>query len=200
MRRICVVFLSAWLAAGCAERSVQLHAFPSAWPQGLPQPEVAQASASAAGPTVWVEPLALDLGEPAAASQTQTAQVLTELLVQKLRQVGVNVSSEGSQYALVGVVPRLGYSKRGGYPRRITYLSQLSYQLVHRPSGAVVWEGNLSQEFEQTVLVNTMTRLPEDPQAPVHVLMDRCVGPTWEAIAQDVSAFLKDPPASSSND
>jgi len=195
-----LVLLSAWLAAGCAGRGAQLHTFPSEWPHGLPQPEAARAVASALGPTVWVEPLVLDLGEPAAASQTvtaaagnrQTTQVLTELLIQKLQQAGVIVSSEGSEYALRGAVPRLGYSERAGYPRRITYLSQLSYQLVHRPSGDIVWEGNLSQDFEQTVLVNTMTRLPEDPQAPVHVLLDKCVGPTWEAIADDVSRFLKE--------
>ena len=180
--------------AGCQGTS-QRYTFPATWPKGLHSPSSSGTSVAMAGPAVWVEPLTHDLGEgnppqkPAAGIPTN--EVLTHLLVRKLQQAGVRVSERGAEYALVGTVPRLGYTERKGYPRKLFYTSQLAYQLIHRPTGAVVWKGNLSQDFEQTVLVNTMTKLPEDPDAPENVLLRKCVDPTWESIAADVGAFVK---------
>ena len=41
------------------------------------------------------------------------------------------------------------------------------------------------------MLVNTMTKLPADPDAPEQVLIGQCVGPLWGAIASDTAEFLK---------
>ena len=179
---------------------MQRHTFPLIWPHSLTPHPSAVASVQEAGPAIWVDPLTLDLGEgtpqqPAPTPGVPTSQVLTDLMAQKLREVGVRVSNEGAEYALMGTVPHLGYTERSGYPRKLVYTSQLAYQLIHRPTGVVVWKGNVSQDFEQTVLVNTMTKLPEDPDAPEHVLLDKCIDPTWGAIASDIGAFLKKRPS-----
>ncbi len=141
-------------------------------------------------PAVFVEPFVLE-AESAAGGQG-TGEVLTKLFIQKLRSSGVAIAGkEESPYLFRAAVPELGYSSRGGYPRKITYFSRLTYQLVHRDTGTVVWNGNAGQDFEQTVLVNTMTKLPSDPGAPERVLLEKCVEPTWSSVASDVGEYLK---------
>ena len=192
----------AWGAAGCASK-VQRHSFPDAWPAGLEWPRAraaASAPVEAAGPAVAVEPFTLDTETgvgPQPAGEASTSRMLTNLMAEKLRQAGVPVSESSAEYTLTGTIPKLGYTERSGYPRKLYYTSELIYRLIHRPTGAVVWEGNLSQDFEQTVVVNTMTRLPNDSNAPERVLLEKCIGPNWEIIAADVKAFLKKNPAPS---
>jgi hypothetical protein len=193
-----LVFVTA--AAGC-QRTARRHAFPATWPDGLDwsgSTSNLAAPPEPAGPAVAVEPFTLDTeaGAPSqAGGQTSTSRKLTDLMVEKLRQAGVQVSDSNAEYTLTGTVPKLGYTQRSGYPRKLYYTSELVYRLVHRPTGAVVWEGNLSQDFEQTVLVNTMTRLPSDPNAPERVLLEKCIDPNWAMIASDVKTYLKENPA-----
>ncbi len=196
-------FLIGWVlslvcgAAGC-QHAMQRHSFPAEWPAGLTWGETKPAAAVPAelsGPAVTVEPFTLDMegnSLPAGSGRPTTSGMLTTLMVEKLQQVGVRVSEADAEYALIGTVPKLGYTERAGYPRKLYYTSELVYHLVHRPSGAVVWQGNLSQDFEQTVLVNTMTRLPNDPNAPERVLLEKCIDPNWALIASDVKAYLKE--------
>lgn len=101
-------------------------------------------------------------------------------MVEKLQQAGVSVSESNTEYTLTGTIPKLCYTARSGYPRKPYYTSELVYRLVHLPTGAVVWEGNLLQDFEQTVLVNMMTKMPSDPN--------------WATIASDVKTYLKENP------
>jgi len=198
MWNLFLLWMAASLGIGGCQGTTQRHTFPLAWPRGLTPTSSSGPAVAAAGPAIWVEPLALDLGEgtsPRPSSGVPTSEVLTHLLIRKLQRVGVRVSEREAEYAFRGAVPRLGYTERKGYPRRLIYTSELAYQLIHRPTGAVVWKGNLAQDFEQVVLVNTMTRLPEDPDAPEHVLLDKCIDPTWEAIAADIGTYLKKQPA-----
>ncbi len=192
----------AWAAVGC-QGKMQRHSFPVEWPSGLTwsgsAPHLA-ASPETVGPTVSVQPFTLDAEadmQPKGSGSPSTSRMLTDLMITKLKQAGVQVSDEGAEYVFKGTVPKLGYTERSGYPRKFYYTSELVYQLIHRPSGTVVWKGNLSQDFEQTVVVNTMTKLPNDPDAPAHVLLEKCIAPNWEIIAADVKTFLKgSPPAS----
>ncbi len=185
--------------AGC-QRTAQRHAFPAAWPAGLDWTRTLTAAASPveiSGPAVAVEPFTLDTESNASsqgAGEASTSAKLTDLMVEKLRQAGVQVSESNAEYALTGTIPKLGYTERSGYPRKLYYTSELVYRLVHRATGTVVWEGNLSQDFEQTVLVNTMTRLPSDPNAPERVLLEKCIDPNWATIASDVKTYLKENP------
>ena len=185
---------------GC-QKTAQRHAFPATWPAGLDWQERRTASASPAeisGPAVKVELFALDIESGVssqAAGQASTSRKLTDRMVEKLQQAGVPVSESNAEYTLTGTIPKLGYTERSGYPRKLYYTSELIYRLVHRPTGVVVWEGNLSQDFEQTVLVNTMTKLPSDPNAPERVLLEKCIDPNWATIAGDVKTYLKENPA-----
>ena len=190
-------------ATGCQGKMQQRQAFPATWPSGLVWSQPTQASiapAEVAGPAVAVQLLTMeaeDAQRPPTDSSNSTSRMLTNLMVEKLRQAGVRVSDSDAEYTFGGTISKLGYTQRGGYPRKLYYTSELVYQLVHRPSGTVVWKGNLSQDFEQTVLVNTMTKLPSDPNAPETVLLEKCISPNWGIIAADVKAFLKkSPPAS----
>ena len=201
--RIGLLLALTWAATGCQGRMQERHSFPAEWPSGLTwsgsTPNLA-APREPVGPAVSVEKFTLDTGagaQPESSGQPSTSRMLTDLMITKLKQAGVRVSDEGAEYTFKGTVPKLGYTQQGGYPRKLYYTSELVYQLIHRPSGTVVWKGNLSQDFEQTVLVNTMTKLPSDPDAPVRVLLEKCIAPNWEIIAADVKTFLKEsPPAS----
>ena len=191
------------LFSGC-QRTAQRHAFPATWPAGLDWQQTRTAAAApveTTGPAVAVEPFTLDTetAAPPDMSQRQpsTSRKLADLMVEKLQQAGVRVSDSNAEYTFTGTIPKLGYTQRSGYPRKLYYTSELVYRLVHRPTNTVVWEGNLSQDFEQTVLVNTMTKLPGDPNAPERVLLEKCIAPNWEAIASDVKTYLKENPASS---
>lgn len=185
---------------GC-QKAAQRHAFPAIWPAGLNWQErrtAAVTPAEISGPVVKVEPFALDTESGASsqtAGQSSTSRKLTDRMVEKLQQAGVPVSESNAEYTLTGTIPKLGYTERFGYPRKLYYTSELVYRLVHRPTGAVVWEGNLSQDFEQTVLVNTMTKLPNDPNAPERVLLEKCIDPNWATIAGDVKTTLKENPS-----
>ena len=185
-------------AAGCQGAMMQRQSFPAEWPTGLNWSAAAVRQAAApSGPAVTVEPFTLDTEagpQSAGREPGTTAKMLTQLMVEKLSQAGVRVSDSDAPYLLKGTIPKLGYTERGGYPRKFYYTSELVYQLVHRPTGTVVWKGSLSQDFEQSVIVNTMTRLPNDPDAPIHVLLDKCVSPNWEIIAGDLQKYLKDKP------
>ena len=200
MRRMTTTLFIGLIAAaavsGC-QKGMQRHAFPAAWPAGLDWQRTRMAAAAPAepsGPAVTVEPFTLETAAAASqeAGQAGTSHKLTDLMVEKLRQAGVPVSEGDAEYTLTGTIPKLGYTERSGYPRKLYYTSELVYRLVHRPTGAVVWEGNLSQDFEQTVLVNTMTKLPSDPNAPERVLLEKCIEPNWATIASDVKAYLKE--------
>ena len=194
-----LIYVSAGVT-GC-QKTAQRHAFPATWPAGLDWRETRTAAASPAeisGPAVKVEPFALDMESGAssqAMGQASTSRKLADLMVEKLQQAGVPVSESNAEYTLTGTIPKLGYTERSGYPRKLYYTSELVYRLVHRPTGSVVWEGNFSQDFEQTVLVNTMTKLPSDPNAPERVLLEKCIDPNWATIASDVKTYLKENPS-----
>ena len=198
LTQLIVLTLVSLGAAGCAGKMAQRHSFPVEWPSGLVwsgSTSNLAAPPEPVGPAVAVEKFTLeteDSAQPAgAAGQGTSAQMLTRLMVEKLKAVGVRVSDNNAEYTFTGTIPKLGYTERGGYPRKLYYTSELVYRLVHRPTGAVVWQGNLSQDFEQTVLVNTMTRMPQDPDDPEHVLLDKCISPNWGIIAADVREYLK---------
>lgn len=196
--RICWAVL---MAAGCAG-TPRMHPFPAAWPTQMdpPVPSVpavpsAPLDPGLTGPAVWVEPFVPDwdgepIAEPAGSSRP-TGEVLTLLFTDKLRAAGLAVSPEKAKYIFVAVVPQLGYTLQEGYPRKITYFSRMAYQLIRRETGNVIWDGDVTQEFQQTVLVNTMTRLPSDPDGPERVLLEKCVEPTWQAVASDLGAYLR---------
>lgn len=198
--------VAALFFSGCAA-TTEPHSFPATWPASLAQPGESQTfnkggeSAPEALPTLGVEAFALDIGQPPPGQEAQggipTAQVLKDLLVQQLRTNGVAVSPESNgnsrpDYGLSCVVSRLGYTVRSGYPRQIEYSTELVCALRETKSNQVLWEQTLEQVFEHKVLVNTMTKLPVDPYAHEEMLIERCVLPVWDAMAERVKLSLKE--------
>ena len=199
-----ILFLSASLAvSGCAT-SLKTQLFPSAWPQNLQRPTAELSKPLSSGqPTVAVRPLVVESGSyprGAQASGEATADVLTDLLVRQLRAHGVKAVRVGSQtsnadYLLVGMVPRLHYSIQGGYPKKTFYSAELACRLVDQKNGSVMFERSAGYVFEHTALVNTMTRLPAEPNEHEEVLIQRGVEPIWEAVASAVAISTGDAPA-----
>ena len=118
---ILALLLAVASAAGCSAKKTQVHPFPSSWPALLEPPPARATAAAAVGSTLWVEPLVVERvdGEGSRTTGTErTSGILTDILSQKLRAAGVNVSPIGADYKLQGVVPWVGYTARGGYPGR----------------------------------------------------------------------------------
>ena len=98
-----------------------------------------------------MEPLLVERVEGEGSQTTgteRTSGILTDLLSQKLRAAGVNVSPSGTAYKLQGVVPWVGYTSREGYPRQMTYGSGLVYRLVDQRTGRVVLERQVEHAVE----------------------------------------------------
>lgn len=197
LNRFSLVFMAATMMltiTGCAG-SMKRYTFPANWPVGLREPQVVAPSAELKGPSVEVKLLILDDQDLVRTVETDasrsTVEVLSRVLKKQLEASGVNVVDKNGDYILSGVIPRLGYTEQGGFPRRFSYTSDLSYQLVKRSGGQMVLDGHLQQETEQSVLMSTMTRLPEDPESPERILMDKCLTPTWETVAGAVSGYFQ---------
>lgn len=191
---ILAVVLAAASAAGCSAKKTQVHPFPSSWPALLEPPAAGATAAPAVSSTVWVEPLVVERVEGQDARSggaEETSGILTDILSQKLRAAGVNVSPKGADYRIQGVVPWVGYTAHGGYPRQMTYGSGLAYRVVDQRTGKVVLERQVEHAVEQAVLVNTMTRLPYPEYAHEQEVVRRAVAPAWEVAASGVQGFLQ---------
>ncbi len=190
---ILALILLASAAAGCAARKTDVQPFPQSWPQPL-EPPAPSSSTEASGLSVSVAPLVIERAPgqgPGPAGGQPTSAVLTDVLVAKLRAAGVNVSARPADYRLEGVVPWLGHSARAGYPKRLTYQSALAYRLVDERTGRVVMQRQVEHAVEQSVLVNTMSRLPYPEYAQDQQVLERAITPTWETAASGVQGFLK---------
>lgn len=191
---ILALILAAASAAGCSAKKTQVHPFPSSWPSLLEPPAAGASVAPVVASTLWVEPLVVERVEGVDSRTTgadKTAGILTDILSQKLRAAGVNVSQKGADYKLQGVVPWVGYTAQGGYPRQMIYGSGLAYRLVDQRTGRVVLERQVEQSVEQSVVVNTMTRLPYPDYAHEQEVVHRAVAPAWETAASGIQGFLQ---------
>lgn len=197
------VILAAAVGAGsgCAAKT-HVQPFPQSWPQPLEPPAPGATARSSTGeapaqPTelsVRVAPLVIEQAPGQAAGPAggqPTSEVLTHVLIAKLRAAGVSVSSRSADYRLEGVVPWLGTSARTGYPKRLTYQSALAYRLVDERTGRVVMQRQVEHAVEQSVLVNTMSRMPYPEYAQDQQVLERAITPTWDSAASGVQGFLK---------
>lgn len=195
-----ILVLAAFVGAGCSAKT-HVQAFPQSWPQPL-EPPVSAAKASGtegAAPelttlAVQVSPLVIEQTPEQLASvghDQTTSQVLTNVLVSKLRAAGVNVSERPADYRLEGVIPWLGWSSRSGYPKQLTYQSVVAYRLVDERTGRVVMQHQVEHAVEQSVLVNTMSRMPNPQYAQDQQVLDRAITPALETAASGVQGFLK---------
>ena len=183
--------IAALLLGGCQSQWRQAYRFPFTWPGSQPLGEEA--------PTVSVEPLQVVVDQPIQIPDgdpgVPTAAVLSVLLIKHLHVNGVNAILEQAdnataQYALSCAVPQLGYGMKEGYPQGRLYRAELVCTLKDGQTQQVLWTRRLTQDYEQTVLLDLFTKLPEEPHQHDRVLYRECIVPLWDAMASSVRAVV----------
>lgn len=177
-------------AAGCRQQVRETHAFPATWPGSTPLSENA--------PTVTVEPLRIEVGTVPTMPDPQglpTDAVLSALFVKYLHVNGINAILERPEeatahYSVGCSVPQLGYDIKEGYPKERHYRAEMSCRLKDAQSQAVVWERKLAQRYDETVVLDMLTKLPDQPHRYDRTLYKECIVPLWDAMASSVSTVV----------
>ena len=186
-----IVLTAASLLAGCQGQWQQAYRFPFTWPGSQPLGEDA--------PTVSVEPLQVIVDQPIHVPDgdpgVPTAAVLSVLLIKHLQVNGVNAILERAdnataQYTLTCTVPQLGYGEKETYPKGRLYRAELVCALKDGQTQQVLWTRRLTQDYEQTVLLDLLTKLPEEPHQHDRVLYRECIVPLWDTMASSVRAVV----------
>ena len=126
-----------------------------------------------------------------------TDAVLSVLLIKHLQVNGINAVLEASdaapiRYALSCTIPTLGYEEIAkGYPTTHRYRAELSCALSEPPSEQPVWQRKLEQQYDDTVVLDLMTKLPPEPHKHDRVLYRECIVPLWDAMASSVGAVVR---------
>jgi hypothetical protein len=180
------------LMAGCAGGPWrQSYQFPATWPGSQPLGEDA--------PTVSVAPLAVSLNQPIHLPEGEpgvpTAAVLSVLFVKHLHVNGINAILEKpeqgtAQYGLACQVPQLGYGEKDAYPKGRLYRAELACTLKDGQTGDTLWTKRLTQDYEQMVVLDLLTHLPEEPHKHDRVLFRECIVPLWDSMASSVRAVM----------
>jgi hypothetical protein len=186
------IILAALAAVGCrAQTRTTTHAFPSTWPGSTPLSEHA--------PTVSVQPLRIETTGPVPQvpdpQGLPTDAVLSALFVKYLHVNGINAVLERpeemtARYTVGCSVPQLGYDITEGFPKARHYRAEISCQVKDAQSQAVVWERKLAQRYDETVVLDMMTKLPDQPHRHDRTLYQECIVPLWDAMASSVSTVV----------
>jgi len=193
-----LVILTGFFLAGCASVA-KTYTFPSAWPVGLGQPTRSPLMETKATPSVGVQRLQVAVAEPAegqtVSKAAQTADVLTDRLVERLNQKGIpagRVSSvnPSDDYLLRVSIPRMDYTIQSGYPKRVIYATELELTMVHRTSGQVAWERKLTENFQETEILNMMSRLPKKADPHQEILLSKGIDPLMDRVAAGLGPLL----------
>ncbi len=179
------------VVCGCQAPLHESRQFPSTWPGSQPLSENA--------PTVSVLPILIE-GMPtdpraSDAGGLPTAAVLSALFVKYLHVNGVNAILEPAenttaQYILQCTVPHLGYEVQEGYPKGHRYQAEMTCTLKDGQTLHSVWQRRLDQRYDETTLLNLMTKLPRQPHQEDRTLYRECIVPLWDAMAQSVGTVV----------
>lgn len=153
---------------------------------------VREPSTEIPGHVVLVNPLTMDTG--GVQSGLATSEELTSLLIERLHGYGIQAVDHHTSAVtetLLCSVPQLGYTIRRRYPRRLHYKAALTCSLVEPNTHASVWERKLDQHYDEAVVFNTMTKLPEhhDP-----IVWRECIEPVWDGMASGLRMYFERPP------
>ena len=179
------------LLGGCQSAVTPAYRFPSTWPGSQPLSEDA--------PTVSVEPLQVNVAQeiqlPDGDPGVPTAAVLSVLLIKHLHVNGINAVLEPAadataQYILSCSVPELGFGEREGLPKERRYRAELLCTLKDGQTQDVLWTRRLKQDYDQTVLLDLLANLPEEPHKHDRILFRECIVPLWDTMAASVGAVV----------
>ena len=183
--------LVAVAVSGCQAPLHETRRFPATWPGSAPLSEGA--------PTVSVLPVEVPgaPSDPRASDEEglPTAAVLSALFVKYLHVNGVNAILEPAenttaQYVLQCTVPQLGYELHPRYPKGHRYQAEMVCELKDGQTRQSVWQRRLTQRYEETTLLDLMTKLPATPHKEDRTLYRECIVPLWDAMAQSVGTVV----------
>lgn len=189
-----------FLVLGC-RATAQAHLFPRVWPPSLARPELPEKAAVDSGPSVLVEPIAFDQEddqrEMPSREGSPTDEIIRGLLISKLRASGVEALRQsglkiGPDYRLTCVVTKLLYSERAGYPKKIQYVAGLVCRLEDVKPRRILWQRDLEYPLDRSVLVNTMTRIPDGQREHEQILIQKCLIPVLDFVVSGVKTSLKE--------
>lgn len=181
----------ALLLGGCQSTVTPAYRFPVTWPGSQPLSEDA--------PTISVEPLQVNLEQaiqlPEGGPGVPTAAVLSVLLIKHLHVNGINAVLEQAadataQYVLSCSVPELGFGEREGFPKERRYRAELLCTLKDGQTQDVLWTRRLKQDYDQAVLLDLLTNLPEEPHKHDRILFRECIVPLWDTMAASVGVVV----------
>ncbi|MCM8794532.1 MAG: hypothetical protein NC819_01845 [Candidatus Omnitrophica bacterium] len=195
-----LLFATLFSVLGC-RATAQAHLFPKAWSSSLERPELPEKATVDSSPSVLVEPIAFDQGDEQGhlvlQEGSRTDEIVRDLLIGKLRASGVGAHRQGDlqvkpDYRLICVMTKLLYSEQAGYPKQIRYVAGLVCRLEHTESRRVLWQRDLEYPLERSVLVDTMTRIPDGQREHERILIQKCLLPVLDWVASGVKGSLKE--------
>jgi len=184
------VMAAGLILAGC-QATGQRYAFPATWPGSEPL--------SAEAPTVQVLPIQIPVlpaeDQAPSGAGLPTAAVLSALFIKYLHVNGLNATLEppkgsGVRYLLQCRVPRLSYDVGESYPQARIYQAELACALSDAQTQQTIWQRQLSQRYDKTVLVDLMTKLPTVAHEDARIMYRECIVPLWDAMAQSVGTVV----------
>lgn len=207
MKRYGIWILILCAVSGCASmvRSEVLQ-FPAVWPDRLDRVLASGFSGDrkdpSAGASLAVEQVVVrsEATEPVSGQGRLTDEALTRFFVEQLRAHGVNAFASGgskqqADYRLTPVFLQLAYTKRtGNYPGKVFYIAELKYQLEETDSGRVVWTRTLSRNHDRSLVLNMLSKLPDQELEHQEILLEHCVFPIVKNMAAGVEVFLEPRP------
>ena len=177
---------------GCGTASTLSGQFPATWPAQIQTPRMASAPptigpgsgiAIAVAPWTWASATNLG-GSPA------TTEVLTQLTHDALRARGFEVVDDAAAaYRLSCSVRDLSYTVRGGVPGARQFAARASCQLLRAGDQRVLWQRDIAERVDETLYVNTYTRLPSEHQ---RAFARECLPALMDRVTDSLLLFLRD--------
>ena len=178
--------------AGCSTTgATTTMQFPARWPEGMSLPVMRAAPAPGRGSGIaiavapWTWPGASEAG-----GQPTTTQAFTQLTQAALRAQGFDVVDEPSAVYRLGCSVRdLTSATRAGFPGEQHYLARVTCQLVRVSDQQLLWQRELEERVDETVYVNTYTRLPARAE---QAFVRECVPAVMERLTEGLLTFFRD--------
>jgi len=183
--------------AGCASvhKKEVVHSFPSDWPLELNSLIPNTQFHPVTGPLLVVQPVAMAASvETATAGRIPTTSVLTDWLIRALQARGINAAASSThppEYLLSVTIAKLTATETGGYPVQVMYEAQVAGQVTDTATGKNFWRQTLEQSHDRRLVVNMMSKLPERGLEHQQILMEKCLMPIFERLAQGLASDLK---------
>ena len=119
-----------------------------------------------------------------------TAEALTQATQTALRAQGFDVVDEPSaRYRLGCTIHDLSYTVQPGYPGERAYTARVACQLLQAADSAVLWQRDFDERVDETLYVNTYTKLPVDH---AQAFARECVPAVMDRLTESLLYFFQE--------